>query len=82
MSERDEFALKIGTHILDSYEQWLKKPMGRTVKIPFQLPHHSGQPEWCANVEMDCPWFIESYFEKGEYKTKHWTLNEYMGWKP
>lgn len=75
----DEFALKIGRHILDEYNRWTENPIGKKVSISILLPHKSGQPNWAMNIECDMPWFIERYWEDGEYKTKHWSMKEWFG---
>lgn len=73
----DNHALIIGRHILEQYEKWSENPMGKYVAIPIKLPHQSDQPPWCMTITADCPWFIETYIEDGEYKTKHWTMRDW-----
>ena len=73
----DEYALRIGRHILKQYAEWTKNPKGKAIVIPVTLPHHSGQPPWSMGIQCDMPWFIEQYFENGEIKTKHWSMAEW-----
>lgn len=73
----DELAIKIGRHILKQYNKWTENPMGNKIIIPIKLPHISNQPDWNMNIECDMPWFIETYWENGEIKQKHWSFKEW-----
>lgn len=74
---KDEYALKIGMHVLKHYAKWTENPRGKAIVIPVKLPHHSKQPPWCMSVTCDMPWFIEEYYENVERKTKHWSMKEW-----
>ncbi len=74
----DEDALKIGRHVLNQYAKWTENPRGKAVVIPVLLESNSSQPPWAMDVRCEMPWFIENYWEDGKFKTKHWSLEEWM----
>lgn len=73
----DEIALSLGRHFLQQYQKWTERPMGKSVTIPFIMPSHSHKPDWSMSVTCNMPWFIETYFENGERKFKHWSLKDW-----
>jgi len=75
----DKVCLEVGRKVLEAYNTWTEKPRGIRIVIPVKIPNQrSDQPPWCMNIECDMPWFIENYVENGEYKSKHWSLKEWL----
>ena len=75
----DEHYLKVGRHILETYNKWTEKPIGTYIQIPIKIPNQrSDQPDWAMDVQCTMPWFIERYFENGEPKSRHLSLAEYL----
>lgn len=78
---KDEVALMIGRHVLKVFSDWQKSPQGRVVVVPVKIPDlKHDEPEWAITLQVTAPWFIDVYYEKGERKLKHITMDEYMGW--
>lgn len=73
----DDYALQIGRHILAEYARWTVDPKGQAIVIPVALEHKSDQPSWVMNVKCEMPWFVETYWENGKRKFKHWSMAEW-----
>jgi len=75
----DEQCLVVGRAVLKAYNQWTENPRGTHIVIPIKIPGaRSDQPDWAMSIKCDMPWFIEYYFENGEFKTKHVNLKDFL----
>lgn len=83
MTYKEEIALNIGKHVLESFDWFYNKlkngePTGKELICPIPLPLINNQePDWALSIRVELPWFVETYWEYGELKFKHWSMDEW-----
>ena len=79
---KNELALKIGLHILDSIQKMQedKKEFGRYLEIPFRNIEKLDAPEWIHSIQLSMPRFVKIYYDGDARKFESITMAEYYGW--